>query len=307
MSRPYFSICLPSYNGIKTITRAVESVCGQTFRDWHLTIIDDFSTDGTWELLLREYASHPQITIIQNRKNLGLRQNLNRCLESAEGYWLGILGQDDTYRLHALETIHEQLNPRNDVVLWAHGEFAHAGGRIPNAVPIFTHVQEFLADNLADILYRRGNIFGVISSYFLSMERIRESKLSFIDGTMFVDLRFYLRLLKHFPNHKAIYWPDLLCSVNTDETTASHRLTKLGYAQLDLISSMGDLAVLGWKRSTLLYQLIRLLRCSLRFRPALLSIPGGKAASWEAARSLISKLWNPKCDVIVDATVKPCK
>jgi glycosyltransferase involved in cell wall biosynthesis len=292
ISRPFFSICLPSYNGVETIQRAIDALIGQTFSDWRLTIIDDFSTDGTWELVVKEYKSHPKIQLVQNEENLGLRENLNRCLEIADGRWLGILAQDDAYRLHALETIHQQLVDRDDVVLWTHGQLIHAGDA-PVALPVYTHVTEFEAVKLAELLYKRGNQFGVLSSYFLNLDAVQGKKIIFADGEMLVDVRFYLRLLMHYPDRSAIYWPDLLSYVNVDETTASSRLGKSGQGAVDLIEYIGDLACLGWRKNVLFYQVVRLIYCSFKFRREL-STRHAQASPRRSAIALLREILQPR-------------
>ncbi len=60
-SRPMVDVNLFAYNGIKTVGAAIESVLAQTWPNISLTLIDDGSTDGTFELL-RDYAArHPTI------------------------------------------------------------------------------------------------------------------------------------------------------------------------------------------------------------------------------------------------------
>jgi glycosyltransferase involved in cell wall biosynthesis len=292
MNEPFFSICIPVYNGERTICRAIDSVLGQTFTDWQLTIIDNQSTDGTWSLITRKYEAHPQVHLHRNTRNLGQPRNLQRCLELAEGTWVGILAADDAYRLHALETIHSELHQSEDVLLWTHGQFAHSAGLRPNAVTVFKDRVEFSAGALAELLYKKGNLFGVLSSYFLNLQKVREAGATFIDGDMLIDLRFYIQLLHRFPDLRAIYWPDLLSYVNTDENTTSHQLARSGRADLDLIRHLGDLAALGWKRSVLFYQLLRLAKCAFHARGLPLKNKRHSATRVSAA-ALLAALLHP--------------
>ena len=51
MNLPFFSIILPTYNRIERLKNAIASVYNQTFNDWVLIIVNDASSDGTYEYL----------------------------------------------------------------------------------------------------------------------------------------------------------------------------------------------------------------------------------------------------------------
>jgi glycosyltransferase involved in cell wall biosynthesis len=283
---------MPTFNRAYVIRNAIESVIGQTFRDWRLVVIDNHSTDETWDLLNREYGSHPKIQLVRNDRNIGGNPNLDRCLEFAEGEWLGILADDDTYRLHTLQTIHDNVVHRPDLILWTHGQFVHAANTLPRALPVHTDVVEFHTSELATRLYRRGNIFGSLSSYFLHIDSLRRSQVTFSDGTACCDLHLYIRFLKKYPQQKAIYWPDLLTSVDMGENTASHQFGQTGVAQLDIVEHIGVMANLGWPKKLLLWQMARLLKCSVKYRRFLTRTPRGRRAPFVAARRVLNAFFN---------------
>ena len=47
----FFSIIIPTYNRSNEIVKAIDSVLNQDFKDFEIIVIDDFSTDGTEELI----------------------------------------------------------------------------------------------------------------------------------------------------------------------------------------------------------------------------------------------------------------
>lgn len=53
---PKVSVLMPAYNAAQYIGQAIQSILDQSFTDYELIIIDDASTDTTWELIKR-YAS----------------------------------------------------------------------------------------------------------------------------------------------------------------------------------------------------------------------------------------------------------
>lgn len=91
---PQISVMLTSYNHAAFVGEQVESILAQTWQNWHLTISDNASSDGSWELLRRYEAAHPdRITLVHGPTYHGLREvnqfNLAaRVAESADYYVL---------------------------------------------------------------------------------------------------------------------------------------------------------------------------------------------------------------------------
>jgi glycosyltransferase involved in cell wall biosynthesis len=275
MSKPFFSICIPVYNMVGTIGASIESVLKQTCDDWELIIVDDCSADGTWELLQREYSAHPKISLYRNDRNLKQWGNLNRCLELASGDWLGLLPADDTYRLHALGTIKEQLEVGPTVILWAHAHLCHGEGIIPNIVPVYNQVTEFTSEALAELLYLKGNLFGELSSYLVRISTVKELNLKVRNCKTALDHDFWVRLLHASPGKKCIYWPDVLTTVLQHDGSGSSDWIRSGENQRMVLDSIGELGDLGWSSSVIRRQRLRALAFfAKRYR----MIPGNR---WE--------------------------
>jgi glycosyltransferase involved in cell wall biosynthesis len=80
---PFLSVVMAGYNADQYIQRAVESILGQTYRHFELIIIDDGSTDRSWEILRNFQDS--RIRLIRNDHNLGQTCSLNKGLALARG------------------------------------------------------------------------------------------------------------------------------------------------------------------------------------------------------------------------------
>jgi glycosyltransferase involved in cell wall biosynthesis len=259
----FFTICIPVYNGELFIRTAIESVIKQSFKDWQLVIIDNASTDRSYSVA-QEYTD-PRISVFRNKSNIGIRGNLNTCLELCEGQWLGILPADDYYVSHALEVIHANLMTREKCILWAHAHFVFGKNVTPNIVPVYNYLTEFQSAGLRDLLYLKGNIFGELSSYFLRQSAFRDKNISFVDGSQSVDYRFYIRLLNAHPESTAIYWPDVLTHVMQHESSGSSINTRSGEAFTDIFEVIEQLANLPWSRRIHLFQALRILKAWMRF------------------------------------------
>lgn len=57
---PLLSIIVPVYNIMEYLPRCVESLCGQTYENIEILLVDDGSTDGTGELCDRLAAQNPK-------------------------------------------------------------------------------------------------------------------------------------------------------------------------------------------------------------------------------------------------------
>ncbi len=102
MSSPIFSIIALSYNHEKYIKEALESILGQTFKDFELIVIDDCSTDQTSEIarLILKDVDH---VFLQNKENMGNCKSFNKALLHANGKYIIDLSTDDILLSNRLE------------------------------------------------------------------------------------------------------------------------------------------------------------------------------------------------------------
>ncbi len=93
MKRKLVSVCIPVYNGARTIAGTLESVLGQTYKNMEIIIVDNHSQDHTIEIV-KKYKDD-RIRIYRNDENLGLAGNLNQCLKYARGSYIQYVCADD--------------------------------------------------------------------------------------------------------------------------------------------------------------------------------------------------------------------
>ena len=86
-----FSIIIPSYNSVKEIGRAIQSIREQTFKNYEVIVVDDCSTDNTYETLSKE----KDIKLIRNSTNLKAGGARNKGLEIAQGEYIIFIDADD--------------------------------------------------------------------------------------------------------------------------------------------------------------------------------------------------------------------
>lgn len=77
-----FSVVIPLYNKSDHIKETVESALAQTFQDYEIIIVDDGSTDGSFEIVEKIHSD--KIRIIQ-QPNQGVAVARNTGIENAKG------------------------------------------------------------------------------------------------------------------------------------------------------------------------------------------------------------------------------
>jgi len=94
---PKVSIILPTYNGSKWISNAIESVICQSFDDWELLVIDDGSSDDTEVIIKAFLQKDSRIVYVKNNKNLGLQKTLNKGINLSKGKYIARIDDDDRW------------------------------------------------------------------------------------------------------------------------------------------------------------------------------------------------------------------
>lgn len=90
---PTVSVIIPTFNRAPLLTRAVQSVLAQTWKNYELIVIDDGSVDNTREIL-KPYRERLLYYYQQNR---GISAAQNKGIEFAKGEWISILASDDEW------------------------------------------------------------------------------------------------------------------------------------------------------------------------------------------------------------------
>lgn len=95
------SIITPAHNSEKYIKQTIESVLNQTYQNWELIIIDDYSSDNTVEIA-KQYQDY-RIKIISLKINVGAAEARNIGLRMAKGKYIAFLDSDDLWKKDKLE------------------------------------------------------------------------------------------------------------------------------------------------------------------------------------------------------------
>ena len=85
--KPLISVIMSVYNDSKNIGNSIESILNQDFKDFEFLIMDDGSTDESYEII-DIYSKDTRVKVFKNNENLGLTKSLNILLEASQGTFI---------------------------------------------------------------------------------------------------------------------------------------------------------------------------------------------------------------------------
>jgi glycosyltransferase involved in cell wall biosynthesis len=116
-SMPRVSVIMSVLNGEAFLRPAIESILGQTFRDFEFIVIDNASSDATAAILDR-YRDERMVRL-RNDEVRSLTQSLNRGLQAARGEYIARLDADDLAAPDRLARQVAFLDAHEDIILVA--------------------------------------------------------------------------------------------------------------------------------------------------------------------------------------------
>ncbi len=195
---PAISVIIPSYNHARYLVQAINSVLQQSMDDWELIVIDDASSDDSWDII--ESYEDKRIRALRHTTNLGAHHTINEGLELAKGEFLTILNSDDCFTPDRLQRLYQRATENGiDFLATRVQPIAADGAPLddPNS-----HWNHWYADLLE--AYRdsnqlltglcKGNLLITTSNFFFS-RRIFDKQGGFADYRYVHDYEFVLRLI----------------------------------------------------------------------------------------------------------------
>lgn len=192
VNHPLVSVMMPAYNTEKYIGAAIESVLAQTYENWELIIVDDGSTDRTYEVA--ESYNDPRIKLVRHEHNAGLGKARNTALRLARGKWATWLDSDDVMLPQRLERLLEEADSEDifvgDLLTLCEGK---DGELVPERVADVPWLLKGKDKAIVTVdQYLRAGAPGVQQMF--PMKPVIDNSLSFGDIQFGEDLDFRLQL-----------------------------------------------------------------------------------------------------------------
>ena len=160
-AQPLISIIMPAYNAMATIAPAIDSVLKQTWKNWELIIINDCSTDSTYDLAKSFADKDSRIRLVSNSENCGASHTRHNGILLANSQWLAFLDSDDLWAADKLEKQMALQNEQNADLIFTGSSFIdHQGNpkdwtlRVPTAIRYRKLLKQNLISN-SSVLVRK--------------------------------------------------------------------------------------------------------------------------------------------------------
>lgn len=107
--QPKISILIAVYNGENVLQRSIHSLQNQTLKEIEIVCVNDFSTDGSAELIASIAEKDPRVRLISFDRNRGTVCARKAGVEAAAGEYIMFMDQDDIYEPYACEELYEMI------------------------------------------------------------------------------------------------------------------------------------------------------------------------------------------------------
>ena len=104
MNTPLVSVIVPVYNVEKTLARCLESICGQSYQNLEIIVVNDGSPDGSLAICEQFRAKDPRVTVV-DKENEGVSRTRNAGMCAAHGKYLQFVDSDDYIELDMFSVI----------------------------------------------------------------------------------------------------------------------------------------------------------------------------------------------------------
>jgi len=126
------SVIVSTYNGLRYLIPCLRALQEQTFRGFHIVVVDDGSNDGTRDVVRRDF---PGVGIVRFPRNGGLARAHNAAIAASDAEYVVLLNNDTEPEPHWLERLVAAADARPDawavackLRLWDRHAVLHAAG-----------------------------------------------------------------------------------------------------------------------------------------------------------------------------------
>lgn len=193
--KPFFSIVMPVYGVEPYLRRALDSVVGQTFRDFEVILVNDASPDGSAGICDEYCQAYDCIRTVTHPENRGLSAARNTGLSCARGEYIWFMDSDDHVDPNLLQTVYDSLqkNPAQLVVFGCVEEYYNRSGQLEKTVTFlpeeaYCATREQVRSRILDL--ETQTLYGYAWNKFYHLPYLCQLGLQYENIVLIEDIKF---------------------------------------------------------------------------------------------------------------------
>lgn len=145
---------MPVRNSEKVISKSIESILNQTYGEFEFLILDDHSTDSTYQIM-KEYENlDKRVKVFKNNRNIGLTSSLNKLISESKYEYIARQDSDDV-------SLENRFAVQKDLLDTYNYDFCITRARIKNTSKKIPKFSIYLPDKIV-IKYKNPFIHGTL-------------------------------------------------------------------------------------------------------------------------------------------------
>lgn len=207
---PFFSIIMPVYNATAYFQDAVKSILSQSYENFELLIVDDCSTDDSYNLCLKVADADKRVKVFKTSKNGGPAVARNFALRFCRGAYITFVDSDDYVDDKLLEIAAHSLKSRviDCLKMGVIEEYIDGKGKIQLVKRVSMKDAVYVGkESIFKEIVRMDSmvLFGYPCNGFYKREIVETNNINFNEELMFnEDFHFNIDYFKHISTLKCL-------------------------------------------------------------------------------------------------------
>jgi len=198
------SVIVPMFNAAEYLQETIESLLAQTLRNIEIILVDDQSSDSTYQISSYLAEKYEHIVLHRQPENKGVSAARNVAMDMAKGQFIFFADADDTIPHDALEIMYKAAVEKNaDLVT---GVYKRVDSKSENLIAFFHQFPDLLKEGYKNIYDSPGLLYSVYCWGKLFKRSLVEN-IRFVEGISFAEDHVFT--LEAFLHSNKIYNVDV--------------------------------------------------------------------------------------------------
>ena len=188
------TVIVPTYNVEKYIDECLTSILDQTYENIEIIVVDDCSSDNTFEIIKKYQNKDSRIKILRNEVNKGVSYSRNVGLDNMNGKYVCFVDGDDIIDKYQIEYLYRLIKTNLCKMAYIGGISFHDNNISKDFHNKFVH--EFMNIDKFFEMFILNKVSCAATRYLYLVDEIRKCDISFREGT-FEDYKFNFDYINH--------------------------------------------------------------------------------------------------------------